>query len=159
MICTELPESFVSKFIPEPMSGCWIWTGGKNPKYGTYNINGVTELAHRITWSFFNKATIPVGMNICHRCDTPACVNPEHLFLGTPKDNTLDRISKGRIFNGEKANPSKLKENQVIEIKRAFLAGESSRKIAKRYGIAKSNVLHIFHGRTWAHINHPTEPS
>lgn len=87
---------------PEPMSGCWLWTGGvgKSSGYGHFNVrvsvaNHRTELAHRASWLFF-RGEIPAGSWVLHRCDVPTCVNPDHLFLGDVVVNGADKAKKGR---------------------------------------------------------------
>lgn len=81
---------------PEPMSGCWLWAGSNNIKgYGQLGANGKLCLAHRLQWKRFN-GPIPQRMFVLHKCDTPACINPNHLFLGTNRDNILDAFKKGR---------------------------------------------------------------
>jgi hypothetical protein len=93
---------FESKFERITESGCWIWTASMNKKgYGRYHETGGESgftLAHRASWKM-NKGPIPDGLLVCHRCDVPQCVNPDHLFLGTHKDNLYDAIKKkGRKF-------------------------------------------------------------
>ena len=82
--------------VPEPMSGCWLWTGAMaGPGYGHLRFEGEPWYAHRLSWCAF-KGPIPAGFWILHRCDVPSCVNPDHLFVGTAKDNAQDREWKGR---------------------------------------------------------------
>ena len=84
---------------PEPMTGCHLWIGGADPDgYGVISRQGrrgKQERAHRVAYELF-VGPIPDGICVLHRCDTPACVNPEHLFLGTNLDNVRDRDAKGR---------------------------------------------------------------
>ncbi len=77
-------------------TGCYLWTGKKNKNgYGRIKVNGKEQAAHRVSYAIANGA-IPDGMCVLHRCDTPACVNPEHLFAGTVIDNLRDMHAKGR---------------------------------------------------------------
>lgn len=77
-------------------NGCWVWTGSTNRGYGTVSINGKNVRAHRASFEFHNKRKIKEGYYICHRCDNPPCINPDHLFEGTQKDNIQDCLKKGR---------------------------------------------------------------
>jgi hypothetical protein len=90
-------ERFVKKVI-KTKNGCWLWSGSIRNKsgYGGFNLNGKTMYAHRAAYILY-KEEIPEGLLICHKCDNRLCVNPEHLFLGTAKDNWQDAVNKGRI--------------------------------------------------------------
>lgn len=94
---------FEAKISPEPTSGCWLWTGSvAGFGYGRIQRGprgGGVVLAHRVSWELY-RGPIPVGLCALHRCDQPACVNPDHLFLGTHADNTADKIAKGRLRYG-----------------------------------------------------------
>lgn len=129
-----------------PKAGCWLWTKSVNAYgYGNYTDCGVTKLAHRLSWSIF-RGEIPAGMFVCHRCDVPACCNPDHLFLGTQRENLQDMANKGRH---NRLGGAKLNEAQVLEI----LALDSpQRLIAANYGISPSNVSRIKTRSSWRHI-------
>lgn len=99
----SLLERFERKF--SKAGGCWEWTNYKNKKgYGQIMVSrGVYKLAHRISYEFY-IGDIPSGLFVCHKCDNPSCVNPEHLFIGTHDDNMLDMTKKGRHHNKKKTH-------------------------------------------------------
>jgi len=88
-------ERFAEKFV-RAESGCWLWKAGMNHAgYGWFNTFGKSRLANRVSWELY-CGPIPVGLKVLHHCDVPACVNPEHLFIGTDADNVRDKMQKGR---------------------------------------------------------------
>jgi hypothetical protein len=96
----DILTRFEAQYQPEPMSGCWIWNREHSSfGYGTINAFGRKQMAHRVAWQLF-RGPIPDGFLVCHRCDIPGCVNPNHLFLGTPADNAQDMVSKSRQSRG-----------------------------------------------------------
>lgn len=96
----RLPEHFWAKVSPEPNSGCWLWTGCVNARgYGRFGVyHQGTHLAHRHAYAVLVAS--PGEFFVCHRCDTPACCNPAHLFLGEHQDNVADMVAKGRHKSG-----------------------------------------------------------
>lgn len=98
--------AFESLFIPEPNSGCWLWLGGTGARgYGSFTQRAdgfVAKRAHRASWILYRCAEITSKEHVLHKCDMPLCVNPEHLFIGTQKDNMSDMARKGRQAQGEK---------------------------------------------------------
>jgi len=144
-----IEERFPKKYIPEPNSGCWLWTEGVNAcGYGTIGENGNSMLAHRVSYRL-HRGKFPKKMRVLHTCDMPCCVNPEHLFLGTQRDNVLDMEQKGRAYhpNGEAHGLSKLTEANVRAIR---LDPRSSPKIARDYGVTAFSIRSIRSGRTWS---------
>lgn len=130
-------------------NGCLIWQKhilvGYYGGYGIINWEGKVQRAHRLVWTLLH-GPIPDKMFICHKCDVKACINPNHLFLGTPKDNTQDMIKKGRI-----KITSKITEKQVKQIKKR-LRKEKGRDLAKEYGISPQTICDINKGRIWKNV-------
>jgi hypothetical protein len=94
-----IAEYLFDYYIPEPNSGCWLWTAGVDRGgYGKLKDGGVSWRAHRFVYTK-EFGAIPDGMFVCHSCDTPGCINPGHLFLGTCKDNLEDMSRKGKYRN------------------------------------------------------------
>lgn len=148
----SIPETFWERVAFEPMSGCWLWTGaesGDRMMYGYYcEPGGRTVRAHRFSYEA-HTAHDPAGMYVCHRCDTPLCVNPDHLFLGTPADNYRDMRRKGRHAKGRGHGSAKLRRADVIEIRRS---SESVCVLARRYGVDPKTVRKARDGVTWKHV-------
>lgn len=122
--------------------------------YGKVKRNGVTTVAHRVSWEMEN-GPIPDGLQVCHHCDNPPCVNPEHLFLGTQKNNLDDRNRKGRAVwsPGSRNGGAKLVEEDVLEIRRLGAARcETQAAIADRFGVTPSQISHILRRVSWKHL-------
>jgi len=140
------------------LGSCWIWTASVfRDGYGCMRVDGRMLRAHRISWAVHN-GPIPEGMCVCHRCDTPACVNPTHLFLGTKADNMRDCVAKGRFVQrpappGEGHHSAKLTDANVLEIRKLHAAGGiSQRKLGERFGVAQANISLIVLRKHWAHV-------
>jgi hypothetical protein len=146
-----------NKYI-DKSSGCWIWTGYKNKGYGCISvINRPPQAAYRISWELY-KGSIPEGLVVRHRCPAKRkdCCNPEHLKLGTQKDNMQDAIEDGTISRGERKHSSKLTEEQVIYFKKNLpnkgLIHQYCQEISIYLNIHTNTLMDIAGGRTWKHI-------
>lgn len=145
---SPIPERILRRIVPEPNSGCWLWTGSGRSGYGyTPWLGGRQEGVHRIMYES-HCGPIPAGMQVCHTCDVRCCVNPRHLFLGTAKDNSQDAARKGRMAWGERQGMSKLSEDQVREI---LSSDERSYILARRFGVGKPAITSVRKGHRWAH--------
>lgn len=149
-------DYFFERSIPEPNSGCWIWLNATSALhgYGAVRIAGKTRRAHRVCFEIANGIAPPDHLDVCHSCDIRCCVNPEHLFLGTRKENMEDCASKGRIklpgLRGEDIACAVLSEGDVRAIRAA--TGKSQRALAKQYGVDKGTIAGILHRKTWRHL-------
>jgi hypothetical protein len=137
-------------------SGCREWQGAKHRQgYGMLRVGVRSVLAHRVAWEEAN-GPIPDGLHVCHRCDNPACVNVDHLFLGTHLDNMRDRQAKGRTklprAEGSQCVWARLKEHDVSLIRLLTSLGVRQPKIAALFGISQTMVSHIHRGVVWKHV-------
>ena len=134
-------------------NGCWLYTGGKTGSgYGVLTKNNKPVLVHRLSYNI-HFGDIPPGLCVCHKCDNPLCVNPEHLFLGTHDANMKDKMKKGRaiVNQGSKHPLSKLTEENVREIKSLF--GKVKQiDIAEKFKVSIATINDIKHHRGWSHI-------
>lgn len=146
-------EKFLAKVCPDRASGCWLWQGlVRADGYGYLFFAGAQRRAHRVAWMLF-RGEIGSGLAVCHKCDVRACVNPEHLFLGTPDDNAQDMVAKGRTLRGEEHISAKLTAEQVSRIK-TMLAEDRMHvsEIARQFGVAYTTIQAIKTGKTWRHV-------
>ena len=128
-------------------SDCIIGRGSKcKDGYLQIKREGKNKLEHRLAWSDIH-GPIPEGMYVCHHCDTPSCINLEHLFLGTQKQNMQDAARKGRIARGTKHRSNKLSEEDVRKIR---ITEGSSRVIGRLFRVSQTRVLHIKKKKSWA---------
>ena len=144
------------RIAQEPNTGCWIWTGGTSRGYGLIRVKGGKALrAHRVLWEL-HHGPIPDGLSVLHKCDTPLCVNPQHLFLGTQADNLADASMKGRIARGQRAHFTKLTDEQVAEIRRCLSEGTPIKEIGRRFQIDPHTVRSLRDGLSWSWLKEGT---
>lgn len=159
---------FLSKFKQGTPDECWEWESLKiNSGYGKFSVNEKYFLTHRLSYELF-KGEIPEGLCVLHTCDNRLCVNPNHLWLGTKRDNKLDCQKKGRCpahhkftkrsswwlnhpNQGEKHPESKLREKEVREIRSSNL---KQKELAKIYKVTKTTISQIKLRKTWKHLEH-----
>jgi hypothetical protein len=144
---------FEERFTPEPNTGCWLWLHRYDKKgYGVtfFGPNRGGQLAHRVVYEFY-VGPIPRGMFLCHKCDTPACVNPAHMFVGTVKDNALDMVRKGRVPKGRDTS-KKMTPELVRELRQQAAQGVNFHELARRFPISRTSVRTIVRGETWKEV-------
>lgn len=155
-------DRFMEKVVPDPNSGCWLWDGWVSPStgYGMFRIDPTKNnvLAHRASWMLHN-GEIQHGLYVCHKCDVRSCVNPSHMFLGTPSDNMQDAAKKGRmnwsenesrsIPTGESHHASKLTRQDVIDIRKSDKRGDD---LARRYSVTPVTISRIRRNLVWRDV-------
>lgn len=157
----SLDKKYLSKLLKEsctvdPQTGCWLWERARDLKrgYGGISIMKKDYSPHRLS------AYVWLGLNLnnhkmqaCHKCDTPQCISPKHLFVGTQSDNIKDCYKKGRLVDnsGSKCAAAKLHESDIPTI-RQLLKEQSANKISKLYSVRPGAILDIKKGRTWKHV-------
>ncbi len=138
----DIVKRFNEKWTPEPFSGCWLWIGGvRDDGYGQFIVSRKVLRAHRVSY-LIHVGAIPNGNCVLHRCDTPLCVNPAHLFLGTVADNNRDRAIKCR-------SAGKLSKDQALVIRNLKLSGQA---LAREFGISAAQVSRIKNTKKWKHL-------
>lgn len=135
-------------------NGCWEWNGTRDRKgYGNISSTTITPAGnylhprvHRVSWEIF-VGPLAAGDIVCHKCDNPPCINPDHLFLGTALDNRRDAAMKNRTTNGERHHMARLTDEQVAEVRRRHAAGgESIKSLAREYGVSDTGLGYIIRG-------------
>lgn len=129
---------------------CWPWLKCTQYGYGITGIRGRNYKAHRVAW-FLTHGRIPKGLLVCHKCDNRICCNPNHMFVGTEKDNIQDMVSKRRGPHGVNTHCSKLNDKLVkwILCNKGIIA---QRTMARKLGVSQKAVFNILHGYTWKHV-------
>ena len=130
--------------------GCWEWQGGKfSQGYGAFKYERKLWKAHRWSYVYFNDE-IPDGLQVCHSCDNPGCVNPKHLWLGTHKENHQDKTDKKRAPKGTRNGRSKLTDAQILEIRKD---NRFQHVIARDYGVGQAQIHRIKSGKHWTEVS------
>ena len=152
-------EKLEAYSIPEPNSGCWLWLAYTNSAgYGSVIDNGKNKSAHRASYEEF-VGPIPEGILVCHRCDTPSCINPNHLFLGTYADNAKDCVNKKRHSSrvGVNNGRSSMSEEKVLRIIKDLEESYITLKtIACNHNVSKGIIGQINTGQSWTNLTHAT---
>lgn len=141
-------ERFWGHITKEAASGCWLFDSLLGSGYGTIWVRGKMVRAHRFAYELF-KGRIPAGLVVRHKCRNRNCVNPDHLEIGTHRENALDRRRDGTQKEGEASTSSKLSEEEVLEIRQST---KSQRALAKRYGVGRRAIQSVLSRRTWKHL-------
>lgn len=147
--CNDVGMAVSGRYIVT--NTCWLWTRSLNSRgYGIVYIAGKHVRAHRAMWELAH-GPIPQGLHVLHHCDTPSCVNPAHLFLGTHQDNMIDKVAKGRhnMPHGERNHRSKLTEAFVKEIRAST---ERSEVLAQRFSVTRQAIHWVRIRKNWAHV-------
>ncbi len=130
-----------------PFTDCHIWTGTvSGPGYGQVTVSGKMTSAHRQSYELYS-GTIPDGLCVCHTCDNRVCVNPDHLFLGTHRENTIDKLNKQR------GKLAKLTKEQILAIREKYSSGNYRQEdLGKEYGVSGANISMIVSRKAWKHL-------
>jgi hypothetical protein len=142
----------IAPYVRVTDSGCMEWTRTISTSgYGKLSLDSRIQHAHRAQYEF-THGPIPAGLFVCHRCDNKPCVNPDHLFLGTPHENALDMAAKGRSTRGERNPQARLTSDQVRDIRALAASGKTTTELAEMFTVCKSSVRKIVAGTTWKHL-------
>lgn len=146
---TASPELLYRLVNIDENAGCHLWGGKPNHKgYGVICINYKKHLVHRLSYEM-QVGPIPDGMVVCHKCDTPSCVNPEHLFVGTRTDNHADMVAKKRHQMGSSQWRAKLTEDAVRAIREMDC---TNKEAAERYGVTPAAIKAVRLRKNWKHV-------
>lgn len=162
----DIKERLMKNIKLNPYSDCWEWQGSKRCGYGRTIIGSRKDgsrksiSAHRLSYQIY-VGEIPEGYEICHKCDNPSCINPDHLFAGTRQDNIDDRERKHRnvVKIGEEQPRSKLTKKAVKDARHDHIVnGVSFMALARKYGVSKKTIQNAINGVTWKCVPYKPEP-
>jgi len=155
----SVANRFTEYVVPVTESGCWLWSGNANVQgYGYFQAEKGIKSAHRYSLEKRLGRALAQGKIACHKCDTPACVNPDHLYEGTYKSNAQDTRDRGRraknvsaenYRRGERHHSARLADADVLAIR---ASRDTAPALAKRYGISRNSVIRVRSGITWKHL-------
>lgn len=163
MTTDSLRDLIIESSTPEPNTGCWFWDKSiASHGYALVRLGGRRRRAHRASFEAFRGA-IPHGQHVCHRCDVPSCVNPDHLFIGTHLDNMRDKVAKGRQARGSRVHSkrrprgednhsAKLTANAVREIRGRAARGESYNALGREFRVDATTLRNAALGLSWRHL-------
>lgn len=150
-------DRFLSSFDVQP-NGCWVWTGmmaGADARYGRIEVDKQKIAAHRYSYALHN-GDLPLGAYICHHCDNPPCVNPDHLYAGDAFTNAADMVRRGRTngaaVSGERNKSARLTGATVKEMREKYERGSTQESLANEYGVSKSHAHRIVRRKLWRHV-------
>lgn len=154
------PQNTPSKFWSRVSRGlpdeCWNWLGAKSRGgYGNVRFQNKFYRAHRLAYELEN-GPFGDGLLVCHRCDNPLCCNPNHLFLGTPKDNVLDAVGKRRMSVCSKNGRALFTDDEALLLRDMYRGGITATSIARHLGLSKITVWMLCAGKTWKYLEAST---
>ena len=152
----QFTDSLIARFWSkvDKSGDCWLWTGARDHRgYGRFQVGRRhgTVLAHRLAWELHYQP-IPDGILVCHTCDNPPCIRPDHLFQGTQRDNMGDASAKGRLDNRANRGLQRLTPANVLEIRARYARGQNNGALAAEFGISLSHFHAVVNGTSWRHI-------
>jgi hypothetical protein len=145
-------ERFWSKVDTAGPAACWLWTGTIWRGYGCFALHSRCIMPHRFSFLIHHGA-LTRGLCVCHRCDTPLCVNPAHVFLGTAAENRADAVAKGRQARGERINTARLHAEDIPLIRRRYAEGETLHALGAAFGVNFRTIWRIVHRATWTFLS------
>lgn len=147
----DLPKDIVTRIANKTLktTTCWLWTGNKNKDgYGIIQISNKQKRVTRVVFAIVH-GQVTNNQLVLHSCDNPTCINPIHLYSGTPADNVRDEVSRGRIAQGSRNNQNKLTEIQVLEIRSLHKEGSSLSKLGRKFAVSHKTIESIVKRKTW----------